>query len=234
MGCDIHFYVEKKENGKWVSADMWTKEEGEKRKSVNYDKRFYTGRNYDLFAILADVRNGHGVAGCGTGDGFVPISAPKGLPKDVCTEIKTEAKVWGSDGHSHSYFTLAELFAYDWTQTTKKRGIVSASEYFDWTQWGAQGEGPESYCGGVGGPLVQVISKEEMDKKIKALSISHEKPTRESRKKLIEKNLQEVYCQVEWKTSYYAAAECFWSNTIPRLLRLGIPEDVRIVFWFDN
>ena len=26
----------------------------------------------------------------------------------------------------------------------------------------------------------------------------------------------------------------FWSECIPRLLRLGTPENVRIVFWFDN
>jgi hypothetical protein len=234
MGCDIHFYVEKKENGKWVSADTWTKEEGEKRKSVNYDKRFYTSRNYDLFAILADVRNGRGVAGCDTGDGFVPISAPKGLPKDVCTEIKTESKGWGSDGHSHSYFTWAELFAYDWTRTTKKRGLVSASEYFDWTQGGAKERGEEpDYCGMVGGQFVQVVSKKEMDKKIKALSTLHEK-TWKKLEASVEQNLRDVYCQVEWKISYFTAAERFWSNTIPRLLRLGKPEDVRIVFWFDN
>jgi hypothetical protein len=46
--------------------------------------------------------------------------------------------------------------------------------------------------------------------------------------------LQNTYCQVEWETPYYKAASDFWSSTIPKLLRLGKPEDVRIVFWFDN
>lgn len=44
---------------------------------------------------------------------------PKGLPDDCCDEINGESKRWGSDGHSHSWATLAELEAFDWTQYGK-------------------------------------------------------------------------------------------------------------------
>ena len=37
------------------------------------------------------------------------ISEPRGVPKDVSEVVKKEIGYWGSDGHSHSYFTLKEL-----------------------------------------------------------------------------------------------------------------------------
>src|SRR4051794_16548380 len=110
MGCDIHFYVEKKdENGNWQSADAWETEDGYDCPSIPYKKRFYSGRNYDLFGILADVRNGRGFAGVKTGDGFVPIAEPRGLPDDASPKIKADCDRWGVDGHSHSYLSLSEL-----------------------------------------------------------------------------------------------------------------------------
>jgi len=74
----------------------------------------YSDRNYGLFAILADVRNGHGFAGVRTGEPTVPISAPRGVPDDASDGYRDEVRQWGEDGHSHTWFTLAELLAYDW------------------------------------------------------------------------------------------------------------------------
>ncbi|MCT6901642.1 MAG: hypothetical protein M3Z48_00250 [Lactobacillus sp.] len=96
MGCDIHAYVEvkrypyqdeKRENGVWINADKWTvnqeqvlhPEDDQRHMIIDYDDHIYKGRNYYLFAILADVRNGKG---------FTPISEPKGLPVDVSPEVK--------------------------------------------------------------------------------------------------------------------------------------------------
>ena len=121
MGCDIHFFVEVKQaDGSWKSVDEWEVEDG--YTYVPYEKAFYNGRNYDLFAILADVRNGRGFAGCKTGDGFNIIDEPRGLPNDVSSEVKSQAESWDGDGHSHSWFTLAELESFDWDQTTKHEG----------------------------------------------------------------------------------------------------------------
>lgn len=92
----------------------------------------YDNRDYDVFAILADVRNGRGFAGIKTGEGFVPISEPKDLPIDVSEEVKKESDYWGGDGHSHSYLTLKELLTYDWHgQTTKKEGMVTKISYYE-------------------------------------------------------------------------------------------------------
>ena len=59
----------------------------------------YKGRNYNLFAVLADVRN--------YGD-LEAIEDPRGVPDDAS---KAWRKYTEGDGdlHSHSWFTLAEL-----------------------------------------------------------------------------------------------------------------------------
>ncbi|EAG1729779.1 hypothetical protein [Listeria monocytogenes] len=126
MGCDIHLFAETKryrhdderrENGVWISADKWSVNEEKALYQVNStidnnwhfhvadDDKVYKGRNYDLFAILAGVRNYNKLT---------PISYPKGLPDDVCMAIKKEHDCWEDNAHSQSYVTLKELLAYDW------------------------------------------------------------------------------------------------------------------------
>jgi hypothetical protein len=83
MGCDIHAFVEVKLAGEWHcyhACDL--------------------GRDYELFAKMADVRNYGSVE---------PISKPRGLPLDLSAVVEFEAKHWGADGHSHSYLTLDEV-----------------------------------------------------------------------------------------------------------------------------
>lgn len=228
MGCDIHLYVEKRDaEGVWRSADDWEPEEYDEDSEGNplyhavvpYEKLFYSGRNYELFAILADVRNGRGFAGCDTGDRLNPIDDPRDLPDDVSAAVRQCSNDWGCDGHSHSWFTIAELLAYDWTQVVVKRGYVSLKEYREWIRWRrGHGEGPEEYCGGVGGGSTRIVTEEEMQK----LAAQEGGPD------------GFVYCQVSWTESYNSLARHFWWSCMPKLLALGKPEDVRIVFWFDN
>lgn len=132
MGCDIHFYVEKwsdekttngpsdikdvrdsnlstilklKREHRWISADTWIEEYDD---WTNYDNAFYRGRNYALFAKLADVRN----------DGSIePLDDPRGVPENASYAYRHAVNQMGRDGHSHSYFTLDELLnsGVDWT-----------------------------------------------------------------------------------------------------------------------
>lgn len=57
-------------------------------------------RNYDLFGALSGVRG-------------EPIEDwtchERGLPDDVSHEVLEESTNWGSDAHSHGYYTLGEL-----------------------------------------------------------------------------------------------------------------------------
>lgn len=224
MGCDIHCFAEIKKDGKWekvgeVFDDIYYNPDKPKNK---YNKpkteEPYAGRNYDLFAILANVRNGYGFAGCDTGEGFVPICQPKGLPNDVCHEIKSESDSWGCDGHSHSWHTLKDLLDYDWEQVTVKRGWVSEGEYKEFKESGK--DAPDTYCGGVSGIGVAHVTNEEMDE-----IISGNMPKEEGKT---------YYTQLEWAESYRERCIWFCENTIPALIKLGDKEFVRIVFWFDN
>ncbi len=100
MGCDIHLYNEKKVNGKWITADAnWGIQypEEDPTPDVPYEER-YSGRDYDLFGYLANVRK----------DSEYAID-PRGLPEDVCLLVKTRSDQWDCDGHSHSYLTFTEL-----------------------------------------------------------------------------------------------------------------------------
>jgi hypothetical protein len=247
MGCDIHLYVEKRANGAWVSADTWTDDEYEPgRKEVAYNTRFYTGRNYDFFAILADVRNGRGFAGVKTGDGFVPMDTPRGLPDDCSPEVRAESDGWGGDGHSHSHFTVAEIMAYDWTQTTRKSGFVQPIGWSEWKDNGA----PESWCGAVSGGAVRHLTEAQFQAAWESVrdkagypkqrrASAHLRDLSSGANPDLDALVAELgggspYCQVEWGVSYVDAGSHFLGNTLPRLWRLGAHDDVRIVFWFDN
>lgn len=234
MGCDIHFYVEKKVKDKWKSADTFEKKDGDW-----YDQRdeFYGDRNYNLFAILADVRNGHGFAGSKTGEGFRPISQPRGLPDDISKETKRQSDSMGCDGHSHSWFTLRELLDYDWTQVTKLQGYIGLEEWTNWSRWDREhGKGPGSYSTGVWGRDIKHISAKEMDALAEQCNQLLRDGDREKHDAFLLAN--PVYALAKWEAPYYREAGDFLSETIPRLLKLagGVKgvDDVRVVFFFDN
>lgn len=219
MGCDIHLFVERREGGTWFNADTWTPNpyhekypDDEQPLEIKYEDRFYTGRNYDLFAILANVRNGYGFAGVKTGAGFNPIAPPRGLPADVSSEVRGEADRWGADGHSHSWFTVNELLAYDWDQVTQHQGIVDAANYMVWKYEGK----PRAWAGGVEGSGVKHLSNDEMEKVITGGFTDH------------------CYTEVIWTEPYRKSAQGFLEKALPKLQTLGPADDVRIVFWFDN
>ena len=95
MGCDIHLHIETKTaDGTWAAVPFRDKYAQGKDKDgyaqVNYDGLFkdplYVGRHYNVFAVLANVRNGRGFAGVRTGSGFVPIDLPRGVPRNASPE----------------------------------------------------------------------------------------------------------------------------------------------------
>lgn len=102
MGTDIYLYAEVKQHDRWVRSKVEIPDD----------------RNYWAFAVLADVRNGEGFAGCDLGDPVTPIAQPRGLPADTSTGG------WLGD-YSHSWVTLAELLAVDLDQPVIQRMMVS-------------------------------------------------------------------------------------------------------------
>lgn len=239
MGTDIHFYVERKNGSGWKSCDVWEPSEYEDDKNiltVPYGKHFYGDRNYDVFAMLANVRNGSGFAGCDTGDGFTPIALPRGLPDDLSPELRKEADAMLE--HTPTWLTLKELMDYDWTQVTTKRGWVSGIEYERWTFCDRErGHGPASWSGGISGGGIEHVTEQEMQRRMEAIRKRFEGkplPWRDQFVAAVKQQLGSTYCVISWQIPYYRAASGFLGETLPRLWRLGTPEDVRCVFWFDS
>lgn len=112
MGADIHGVVQTRWARNPAGQERW--------RSV---MEIEGGRNYALFAALANVRN--------YGD-ITPISEPRGLPEDFETdgdEVKlaySDGKVWMGD-HSYTWLTLEELL--DWDGWDQKLDDGTLEEY---------------------------------------------------------------------------------------------------------
>lgn len=161
MGCDIHTYVEVKEGGRWVGNDEEVFEVPDIAR-WDYRKDYYPtkhsvhpdlGRNYSLFGWLAGVRNYSAV---------VPLSAPRGVPDDLSGTVSDEAFRWEGDGHTHSYFTAAELLAVDYEQTVEDRRhtVQEASGIFNGGATCAPGKGVKEKLGDfIGRDFITVVKK---------------------------------------------------------------------------
>lgn len=144
MGCDIHTRIEYRRDEKegWLNGDFY-------RYDPNYrgNDPYATDpmmlievcdeRDYELFAVLADVRNYNNVE-C--------IDEPRGMPDDVSFRVERDHDDWGADAHSASWFTLKELI--DWnekhTGRTKRSGYMpkALAERLD-----KDGTEPTFWCG---------------------------------------------------------------------------------------
>ena len=103
MGTDIHSIAQVNRDGRWQTVAV----------GIDGDRR-----SYNTFAMLADVRNGYGFAGCRTSTGFPVIHEPRGLPEDLKTNEDNGLLINKTDldeepmylgDHSFSWCTLAEL-----------------------------------------------------------------------------------------------------------------------------
>lgn len=235
MGCDIHMAVEVRgEDGQW-RGQMWPNKwygkfdyYDEKPESL----RAFDDRSYDTFAILGNVRNGSGFAGCDTGDGFKFIGADRGIPEDSDSAVREYVNETGD--HSHSYVTLAEVLAFDWTQRTKKRGWVSAKTFEKWDRCKEWDVWPDDWSGGISGGRIQHVLVEEMRRNVQKMIGDARGQEYSKRLKEYLRRYEHHYCLIEWEVSYADAAKGFWVGWVPKLLRLGKPEDVRCVFSFDS
>jgi len=172
MGCDIHLYVEKFVDGRWVSVEpaYEVKYYGSSWKSWapqvdghNDWENDPTNRDYQLFAFLANVRNGYGFAGVDTGDAVIPQVAGRGIPSDTAwiepTYDDDGEQVAGSawlGEHSFTHATLHELLGLPWDMEFTHRGVVNQQEYIEFITKGS----PSSWCGDVSGPNVRVFDRE--------------------------------------------------------------------------
>ena len=214
MGCDIHLIVESRIGSTWRHVDG----------------SFYDDRNYDLFAILADVRN----ATCG--DTLTPIAPPRGVPKDASALYRELVNSWESGGHSHSWHSLRHLLQFDWTQNRRSIGVMDPEQYVRWVRRRKHKSAPDRYAASISGPNLTTIREDEADAIIAA-------NYRYRVDKLVEHALHGYVVRCEWTSPYFAGCSLFWAETIPRLTSLSQSmtggfesnlDNLRIVFFFDS
>lgn len=206
MGTDIHPAVQHRVGGQWVHVpqDVWPLEKpwGDRAYPILKD------RNYTLFAVLANVRNGFGFAGSYRHEPIQPIAEPRGLPEGF---VHPEPYEDDLGDHSFSWVTLAELLAYDWEQPLARGCVVPASEFVKL----GPGERPRQWSGGVMGRDIVTVSAEDY----RAGRFDPDKV---------------VYVQLFWTQPLREAVGPFVDTIIPWLQTLGAPDDVRLVFGFDS
>jgi len=107
MGCDIHLYIEYK--NKKVAFD------GYKDNWHSFGQRINPGRNYAMFALMANVRNHYS-------DGKLPVLVePRGIPDDVGYIAKDDNQLYISENEGDNYTTMER--AEKWVESGSSKFI---------------------------------------------------------------------------------------------------------------
>ena len=98
MGCDIHVFLEKKTDEKY---DCWDQVQLYKVDNYSHNLEIadaYSGRNYELFSVLAGVRGW-----------YEPMIEPRGYPNNLSRPVEKEKEWYGIDAHTPTWYDLFEL-----------------------------------------------------------------------------------------------------------------------------
>lgn len=156
MGCDIHAVIQVKARDRWSTERVAS-----------------TYRNYDTFAVLANVRNGEGFAGHKTGEKWPYIDNPRGLPDDknsieiifnyrakvVCPHCFNGEFLFGD--HSWSHVSLKEMKdmegKLDDMGNRTRCIVVERQDYIDYKEHGKEFT---SWCTNVFGNGVYIVEED--------------------------------------------------------------------------
>lgn len=226
MGCDIHIVIQRQEPcGAW-SEVIWQREpyehtEKKPVRGIPVAPSCFANRNYDLFGILADVRNGVGFAGCVTGSGWPSIAPYRGLPDGFSESMVAPNPLYPEEGprslgdHSFTWIALDEIRAFDWDGVESwSYGVVKAEDY---ERLSAISASPDSWCGGISGLGIKVYEPDDY-KVAKAIGALAPEP----------------YVRMGWPETARAATFDWAGQIIPWLEKLAEGRPVRLVLGFDS
>lgn len=151
MGTDVHSIIE-------VKKDIVLKVHPEQ--AVVLDTRttwtsvenpWEEDRDYLLFAILANVRNGFGFAGTYRHEPIEPITNCRGLPDDFSEP--SIAEEWRAYNHSHTWLLGSEFMSWYNSDIISivHTGIITKQQFESW-----DGNEPDAYCSDAAGPNIVI------------------------------------------------------------------------------
>lgn len=211
MGCDIHVAVERKRNNKWVRVS-------DKFGPINYyytpgfenEKSFRSDKNvWDISRHYQLFSILAGVRGS-----IQPIVSPRGIPDDASLKTKKQFNAWKGAAHTPSYYLLSELLS--------GKELSYTDDYFldleDWELFKKKGI---EYCNSY--QYINdatLVSNQEMDRI-------------QNMKAMLDDKLYLTKVTVESK--YLDVNSIFWNQFVPAMEKLDAnPQNVRLIFWFDN
>jgi hypothetical protein len=212
MGCDIHLQVQRRNSkGKWKTVEKlparacsWCSGTGKNKRDESCFSCSGTGTDTTPY----DDRNytTFGVLAGVRNYDVTPIAHARGLPDGM----DNDSDYYGD--HSFTWLTLAELLAHDWGHEIEHGGLVNAPTYVKWMEAGRR-DWPEEWCQGTSGTVVSIVEMQALIAKGEATP-GH-------------------YTKVTW-TKTLADSCMSFCQFMESLRTVGEPEDVRIVFGFDN
>ena len=217
MGTDIHMFVEQKSGDQWSVVGPFECWDCYGTNSKCYtclgrgSVSDYGIRNYRLFSMLVNVRNGYGFAGTRTGGPIEPIAEPRGIPLDVSTEASEYFD--GMHCHDHTWLLLSEILDYDTSRTVECCGVIGIDEYLSRIESGYDGRPPNGFSGDTWGQGLKVV----------------EEPGYRSGEGA-------THVRVYWRESYQELGRGFFDGFIPAVQSTlsDDPKNIRLVIAFDS
>jgi hypothetical protein len=241
MGCDIHMYMEKKVGGIWASADpmvtLFDWDEKPYRGVPSQHSVYQGGRNYILFSVLAGVRSHYTVE---------QKFEVKGFPKDASPNVRAIYERWGSDAHTPSYLTLKDLKSVDWDKewfplyyrvTKRQREFYKFLLQRRLNQKGKFVQG--AWVSEIKPPYVMDFWLHEIVKEpwTNTLMELYTSDVAKEEGKVWTGGVEETE-EIMFPTPISIACEDFYRSVVQNKLEdfepKVSPEDIRLVFWFDN
>ena len=206
MGCDIHLYIEYKDKKPafYGHVPQWQ----------NFGGRINPGRNYAMFALMADVRNYYS-------DGKLPVLVERrGMPDDASYTATDDNRIYISDVPGSRYVSME----------TAKSWVNSGSKFIN------NKEGNPTWVTDPDAHSHSWLTASEFEsvlKKYLELETSWHKERVEEHNKMVEReNIQPDSWAYDPPSIIDEPEYQVVLASLKRFEELGY--DARVVFWFDN
>jgi len=206
MGCDIHLYIEYKSKK--------TEFDGYDPGWQSFGGSINPGRNYAMFALMADVRN--------YGDDKLPVLVKRrGMPDDAGYTATDDIRIYISDVPSSRYVSTET--AKSWVKSGSSKFINDKEGNPMWVT------DPDAHSHSW---LTTSEFESILNKYLELQSVWHKKRVEEHNKMVKEENIQPDSWAYAPPSSNDEPEYQVVLTILKRFEELGY--DARVVFWFDN